>query len=73
MRATISEHLDARELLKILRAVKDGDFSKRIPVGESGVESEISLALNEIIAMNEAMATELQRIGHVVGKEGKLG
>ncbi|HLY73495.1 MAG TPA: hybrid sensor histidine kinase/response regulator, partial [Planctomycetota bacterium] len=73
MRAAISEHLDARELLKLLRAVKDGDFTKRIPLGESGVESEIALALNEIIAMNEAMATELQRIGHVVGKEGKLG
>src|SRR5436190_1191136 len=72
MRAAISEHLDARELLKLLRAVKDGDFSKRIPIGESGVESDIALALNEIIAMNEAMATELQRIGHVVGKEGKL-
>jgi len=73
MRATLAEHLDARELLKILRAVKDGDFTRRIPIGEAGVESDIALALNEIIAMNEAMASELQRIGHVVGKEGKLG
>src|SRR5258706_2042200 len=73
MRASLAEGLDAQELLKILRAVKDGDFSRRIPLAESGLESEIALALNDIFAMNESMALELQRIGHVVGKEGKLG
>ncbi len=71
-RAVLSERTHTAALLKVLRAVKDGDFTQRVPLREPGLESEVSLALNEIIAMNEAMATELQRIGHVVGKEGKL-
>jgi hypothetical protein len=61
MRATIAEGPHALEMLKPLRAVMDGDFSMRIPLGDSGIESDIALALNEIIAMNEAMATALQR------------
>jgi HAMP domain-containing protein/CheY-like chemotaxis protein/signal transduction histidine kinase len=64
--------LDARLLLRTLMAVKKGDFSVRLPDDQTGVAGKIADTLNEIIAMNEQMANELQRMSAVVGKEGKI-
>jgi HAMP domain-containing protein/signal transduction histidine kinase/DNA-binding response OmpR family regulator len=64
--------LDPRQLLKTLMAVRKGDFSVRMPVDKTGMAGKTSDALNDIIEMNERMAKELQRIGTVVGKEGRI-
>jgi HAMP domain-containing protein/CheY-like chemotaxis protein/signal transduction histidine kinase len=64
--------LDPRLLLRTLMAVKKGDFSVRLPDDQTGVAGKIADTLNEIIAMNEQMADELQRLSSVVGKEGKI-
>ncbi|MBW4676289.1 MAG: HAMP domain-containing protein [Desmonostoc geniculatum HA4340-LM1] len=67
-----SDNLDLNQLLITLTAVKHGDFSARMPLDHTGVAGKIADTLNDIIDQNQRMATELQRIGNVVGKEGKI-
>src|ERR1041384_494728 len=64
--------LDKATLLKTLLAFKTGDFSARMPVDLEGVDGKIADALNEVIERNERMSRELERMGRVVGKEGKI-
>ncbi len=54
-----------------LYAVRDGDFSVRLPGAWTGVHGKIADAFNEIVAANQQMARELKRIGQTVGKEGR--
>ncbi len=59
------------ELLRVLQAVRDGDFSVRLPGDWSGLEGKIADTINDIIKSNARMASELERVGKVVGKQGK--
>ncbi len=63
---------DLRVLLQGLEAVRDGDFSVRLPTDWTGLEGKIADRFNEIVALNEDMASEMARVGQVVGKEGKI-
>src|SRR2546423_3227167 len=65
--------LDRGELLKALRSFKRGDFSIRMPLNLTGIDGEIAQAFNDVVEMNEAMASEIARIGEQVGKEGQIG
>ncbi|MDX2099376.1 MAG: HAMP domain-containing protein, partial [Leptolyngbyaceae cyanobacterium bins.59] len=67
-----TDTIDPRELLKVLNAVKKGDFSARMSIDHTGISGKICDALNDIIELNEKMTNELSRIGRVVGKEGKI-
>src|SRR5262245_14286076 len=60
-----------RALLSALQAMRDGDFSVRLPGDWTELEGKVADAFNEIVAANQKMAQELQRVGQVVGKEGK--
>ena len=64
--------LDTKLLLTALLALKRGDFSVRLPLDWSGVGGKIADVFNEVIERNERMAHELERISHVVGKEGRI-
>ena len=64
--------LDTAALLKTLIAVKKGNFTVRLPADATGIAGKIHDALNEIIDMNEQLASELARINTVVGKEGRI-
>jgi signal transduction histidine kinase/HAMP domain-containing protein/CheY-like chemotaxis protein len=68
---TASGALDLNTLLKVLTAVKKGDFSVRMPVGLGGIQGRIADTLNEIIELNQGMAEEVERVSLAVGKEGK--
>jgi signal transduction histidine kinase/HAMP domain-containing protein len=59
-------------MLQVLSQVKAGDFTARMPLHWVGVEGKIADRLNEIIASNEALGNELERVSRVVGKDGKL-
>src|ERR1043165_1768779 len=63
---------DTRLLLTALVALKKGDFSVRLPLDWSGLGGKIADVFNEVVERNEKMAHELERISHVVGKEGRL-
>ena len=56
------------ELLGALLAVRDGDFSTRLPTRRVGVMGEIALAFNQMADTNARMTKELQRVGRVVGR-----
>src|SRR4051812_13148755 len=59
------------DLLRALQAVRDGDFSVRLPGDWVGLDGKIADTFNEIVAVNQAMCRELDRVGHVVGREGR--
>jgi len=63
--------LEMRQLLDLLLAVREGDFSVRLPGHWTGIDGKIADALNEVVAANQKMAVQLDRVGQVVGKEGK--
>jgi signal transduction histidine kinase/HAMP domain-containing protein/ActR/RegA family two-component response regulator len=66
------ETFEPEVLLQVLSDVKTGDFTARMPVHWTGIGGKIADQLNDIIGANEALATELERVSRVVGKEGKL-
>ncbi len=43
-----------------------------MPIDQTGLAGKIADELNDIIELNQRMAAELDRIGTVVGKEGKI-
>src|SRR5215207_684064 len=67
-----SDFLDPKQLLTVLMAVKNGDFSDRMPREHDGLSGRIYETLNEIIEKNERLTSELARISEVVGREGKI-
>src|ERR1700728_2048460 len=72
MTELVSDALDTSTLLKTLIAFKDGDFSVRLPVDQTGIAGKIADTLNDIFKLNERMASEFSRISRAVGKEGKI-
>jgi HAMP domain-containing protein/CheY-like chemotaxis protein/signal transduction histidine kinase len=62
---------ELHELLNALQSMRVGDFSVRMPGSETGILGKIADTFNEIVAANERMAQQLDRVGHVVGREGK--
>ena len=58
------------QLLTALQAVRNGDFTVRLPGDWNGVEGKIADTFNDIVAANARMAGELERVGTVVGKQG---
>jgi HAMP domain-containing protein/CheY-like chemotaxis protein/signal transduction histidine kinase len=62
---------DMREFLHALQAVRVGDFSVRMAGDQVGIVGKIADTFNEIVAANQRMAAQLERVGQVVGREGK--
>ena len=58
-------------LLGAMQAVKNGDFSVRLPGDWTGLHGKIADTFNEIVTANASMARELERVGTTVGKQGK--
>jgi HAMP domain-containing protein/CheY-like chemotaxis protein/signal transduction histidine kinase len=61
----------SHELLNVLLAMRTGDFSVRMSSNQLGIEGKIADTFNEIVAANQRMAQQLERVGQVVGREGK--
>src|SRR5258708_7240146 len=60
-------------LLGALVAMKKGKWGVRLPLEWTGVAGKVADAFNDVVELNEHMASELPRLSRVVGKEGKLG
>ena len=63
---------DNRQLLTALRAFRRGDFSVRLPRDLSGVDGDIAEAFNEVVELNDRMTKEFERLGEIVGRQGKI-
>src|SRR5579872_7134411 len=61
----------SQELLQALQAMRSGDFSVRMTGDHLGIDGKIADTFNEIVSTNQRMAQQLERVGEVVGKEGK--
>jgi HAMP domain-containing protein/signal transduction histidine kinase/DNA-binding response OmpR family regulator len=66
------DELDSRELLRVLSEVKNGNFSARMAIDKVGISGKIYDTLNEIIALNETLVSELNQARNIIGKQGKL-
>ncbi len=62
---------DLGVILEGLRTMRNGDFSVRLPGTWTGLPGKIADTFNDIAAANQHIAQDLERIGQVVGKEGK--
>ena len=63
--------VNRRDLLRALQAMRDGDFSVRLPGDQVGIAGKIADTFNEIVSSNQLLAHELERSGQIVGREGK--
>jgi len=70
-RANGGASAELHDLLNALQAMRVGDFSVRMAGNQVGLLGKIADTFNEIVAANERMAQQLERVGHVVGREGK--
>src|ERR1051325_7183888 len=66
------EGAELKLLLQGLLAVKRGNFAVRLPDTWTGINGKLADTFNEVVEMNQMMAAELERVGRVVGKEGKI-
>jgi HAMP domain-containing protein/CheY-like chemotaxis protein/signal transduction histidine kinase len=62
---------DLGVILASLQTMRAGDFSVRLPGSWTGLAGKIADTFNEIVSANQQMAQELNRVGQVVGKEGR--
>src|SRR6476469_2154829 len=60
------------ELLRVLTAARDGDFSVRLRARRRDVMGEVQQRTNELIALNARMAKELARVSRIIGREGRM-
>ena len=51
---------ELRELLRVFLAVRDGNFSVRLPGHWTGLVGKIADCVNDVVAANENMAKQLE-------------
>src|SRR5476651_872410 len=59
------------DLLHAMEAMRAGDFSVRLSSEPDGTLGKIAVLFNEIVAANQNMAQQLERIGKSVGEQGR--
>jgi HAMP domain-containing protein/CheY-like chemotaxis protein/signal transduction histidine kinase len=59
------------ELLNAMQAMQVGDFSVRMAGDRVGIIGKIADTFNAIVAANQRMASQLERVGQVVGRDGR--
>ena len=62
---------DLHALLRALQGMRMGDFSVRMSGEATGLIGKIADTFNDIVAANQQFARQLERVGQVVGKEGR--
>src|SRR5580704_6341621 len=62
----------SRMLLAALTAFRDGDFSCRLPSDWAGTEGRIAETFNQVIAHEDRISGEIERLRVTVGRDGRL-
>jgi HAMP domain-containing protein/CheY-like chemotaxis protein/signal transduction histidine kinase len=68
---TVEDPSVLARLLLAMQEMNAGNFRVRMPGDMTGIAGKIADTFNVIVASNERMASELERVGQVVGKEGR--
>src|SRR5437588_643723 len=66
----LTEH-GLTELLHALQGMRVGDFSVRMAGDRIGLIGKVADTFNDIVATNQRMAQQLERVGQVAGREGR--
>ncbi|HHY86434.1 MAG TPA: HAMP domain-containing protein, partial [Verrucomicrobia bacterium] len=66
------EDLDTERILAALVAIKNGDFSVRLPLTWTGVAGKVADAFNDVAELMAHSTAELSRVSRLVGREGKI-
>ncbi|ACB74424.1 HAMP domain-containing protein [Opitutus terrae] len=61
-----------RQLIGVLAAVRDGDFSARLPSDWTGLEGKVAEHINGITMRTQRFNSSLLRLQRQVGEEGKI-
>src|SRR5437773_9623656 len=61
-----------RKLIEVLTALRNGNFSPRLPLKWTGIAGKVADTVNDVMDVNQRMARELGRLATVVGKEGRI-
>ena len=69
----LSDNDFKKHLLTALAAMRDGDFSVRLPSDWIGLDGKVADTVNAISSRMERSNTSLLRLRQTVGDEGKLG
>src|SRR5207302_787914 len=67
-----TDALDTAHLLRVLTEFKRGNFGARMPENLTGTDGKIADTLNDNIEANQRLSSELERVGRVVGNEGRI-
>src|SRR5437867_12299689 len=70
--AQASTTVDLPRFLSALKAVRQGDFSVRLPDHWTGVAGKVADTFNEVVEMNQRLASELERLRLGIGQHGKI-
>src|SRR5467141_3402814 len=62
-----------RNIAEVTTAVANGDLSRKITVDVHGEILELKNTINTMVDQLNAFASEVTRVAHEVGTEGKLG
>jgi len=69
---TVEASISEERILEALIAIKNGDFTKRLPEGE-GIAGQIAQNLNSLNDQMAAIASESNRVSREIGTEGRFG
>ncbi|MGH7978033.1 MAG: hypothetical protein ACREE6_01560, partial [Limisphaerales bacterium] len=67
-----ADDLFKRQLLATLTALRDGDFSTRMPGDLTGLDGKIADAFNEVVGRVERFGDSLDRMRNEIGRKGKF-
>ncbi len=67
-----STSVDLPSFLSALKAVRQGDFSARLPDHWTGVAGKVADTFNEVVELNQRLASELERLRLAIGRHGKI-
>ncbi|WP_329260470.1 HAMP domain-containing protein [Actinoallomurus sp. NBC_01490] len=69
---TRAHGVDLGPMLAAMKALRDGDFRRRLPVHDGSATAELALAFNEIADRGQHLADELNRVQGEVVRHGRL-
>ncbi len=69
---TMDSDLFTRQLLAAMIEFRDGNFESRLPQDLTGLQGKIADTFNEIVALSDRRARDVERVTRMVGREGKL-
>src|SRR5213080_5003020 len=72
VQGTTSTTVDLPSFLRALKAVRQGDFSARLPDHWTGVAGKVADTFNEVVELNQRLASELERLRLAIGQHGKI-